>query len=109
MLKTILDFLARALEQQNPAMNIVTSTHFPEFSYKDRLSAYQMVGIISRWPICNLECWMEGWLDDETDDRVPKQIPRHLLHTSKELLDDALSMFWRENDFKHSIQHEQSK
>ena len=104
MLKTILDFLARALEQQNPAMNIVTSTHFPEFSYKDRLSAYQMVGIISRWPICNLECWMEGWLDDETDDRVPKQIPRHLLHTSKELLDDALSMFWRENDFKlHGI------
>ena len=78
------------MEQQSDAMIIATSTHFLQLSYENRLDIYKRVGIISRQPIR---------LDNQTNGRIPKQIPREL-HTSKELSDDALSVFWSENDFK---------
>ena len=71
---------------------VISGQPFLQLPYESRCKIYRQIGVISPKPIVRLEY--------EDGRRVPQHIPKILFDTSEEVLADALSVFWSENQFE---------
>src|ERR1700722_12274728 len=69
-----------------------------QLPYEVRLRIYEMTGLIHRGPIV-LDERTYWWILRNEYLPIGKVIPNQLFYTSRDVSNDALSMFWAENNF----------